>query len=51
MVVQKFETGQTVKLIPGPYIRNHQGEFAIRRVLPEEHGCANTGSNRSPTES
>jgi hypothetical protein len=38
MVVQKFETGQTVKLIPSPYIRNHQGEFEILRVLPEEHG-------------
>jgi len=34
----KFETGETVKLIPSSYIRNAQGDFKILSVLPEEHG-------------
>jgi hypothetical protein len=34
----KFETGQTVQLIPSSYIRNAQGDFKIVSVLPEEHG-------------
>jgi hypothetical protein len=35
---QKFQAGQTVKLVPSSYIRNAHGEFKILAVLPEEHG-------------
>jgi hypothetical protein len=38
MMTHKFSPGQTVRLIPSPYIRDSQGNFEILRVLPEEHG-------------
>ena len=38
MNAHKFQAGQTVTVIPSPYILNAQGVFNIEFVLPEEYG-------------
>ena len=38
MIDPKFTTGDTVRLIPSPYIPKALGEFKIVRRLPVEHG-------------
>ncbi len=38
MIDPRFTTGDTVRLIPSPYIPGALGEFKIVRRLPTEHG-------------
>jgi hypothetical protein len=38
MAAQKFDVGQTVRIVPSPYIQNAKGKFNILSVLPDEHG-------------
>jgi hypothetical protein len=38
MNAHKFQAGQTVKVVPNPYIPSAGEDFNIVCVLPEEHG-------------